>query len=67
MCAFGQHRGFGLERCLVGDGVGAPGMRALYDGGAEGGDRLLVFSDVKIYRVTVPPNSVDDIIARIPS
>jgi hypothetical protein len=39
--------------------VGAPGIRALYDDGAEGGDRMLGLSDVKIYCVAVPPHSVD--------
>jgi hypothetical protein len=48
MCSFGQHQGFGLERWRVADGIGAPGVCALYYGSAEGGDRLLGLLDVKI-------------------
>jgi hypothetical protein len=40
--------------------VGAPGVCALYDSGAGGGNRLLGLVDVKFYRVAVPAQSVDD-------
>jgi hypothetical protein len=58
--------GFFLDRWLVDNWVGVPDVRALDDGSAEGGDRLLGLSDVKIYRIAVPTQSVDDVIVRIP-
>jgi hypothetical protein len=46
--------------------VGAPGLCALYDSGAEGGDRLLGLTDVGLYRIAVPAQAVDDVVIRGP-
>jgi hypothetical protein len=33
----------------------APGVRAVYDGSAKGGDQLLVIYDIEIDSIDVPP------------
>jgi hypothetical protein len=43
-----------------------PGVCALYDSGFEGGHRLLGLVDVELYRVAVPAQAVDYVIARSP-
>jgi hypothetical protein len=78
MFAFGNHRGgriffsgpgggCHLERRRAADGVGAPGVRAVYNGCAEGGYQLRGISDIKVNSIAVPPLLVDDVIARNPS
>jgi hypothetical protein len=46
--------------------VGAHGICALYNSGAEGGDQLLGLADVEFYRVAVPAQAVDDVVTRGP-